>query len=103
VYVLMIGAFVPATPLLGGLIGLQAVTLCAMYLVGIVVAVPVGLLLKRTVLRGEATPFLMELPSYKWPSPRTVLYRVYERGRQFCVTAGTIIIVPSSCTDRGRS
>jgi ferrous iron transport protein B len=91
VYVLLIGAFIPATPLLGGLIGLQAVTLLAFYFVGIGVAIPVALILKHAILKGEPQSFLMELPNYKWPSPRTVLYRVYEQGKVFCVSAGTII------------
>ena len=50
---------------------LQGLTLFAMYLVGIVAAAGVALVLKRTLLRGPTPPFVMELPSYKWPSPRT--------------------------------
>jgi ferrous iron transport protein B len=92
VYVLLIGAFVPATPLWGSPISMQAVTLWAMYLVGILFAIPAAVLLRRTILRGATTPFLMELPTYKWPSPRVVLHRVVERGCQFCATAGTIIV-----------
>lgn len=91
VYTLLIAAFVPATPLLGGLIGLQAVTMLSMYALGIVVAVGVAWLLNHTILRGTAEPFLMELPSYKWPTVRTIAYRLYEQGREFCVSAGTII------------
>jgi len=91
VYVLLIGAFIPATPLLGGLIGLQAATLLAMYLVGAAVAVPVALILKRTVLKGPSQSFLMELPTYKWPSPRIVFFRMYEQGKAFCISAGTLI------------
>jgi hypothetical protein len=49
------------------------------------------LLLKRTVLKGKAQAFLLELPTYKWPSLRTVFHRVYEQGREFCISAGTII------------
>ena len=91
VYVLLIGAFIPATPLLGGLVGLQAATLVAMYFVGTAVAIPVALILKRTVLKGPPQSFLMELPTYKWPSPRIVLYRMFEQGKAFCVSAGTLI------------
>ncbi|MEK7730388.1 MAG: ferrous iron transporter B, partial [Planctomycetota bacterium] len=91
VYVLLIGAFIPATPLLGGLVGLQAATLVAMYFVGAAVAIPVALILKRTLLKGPPQSFLMELPTYKWPSPRIVLYRMYEQGKAFCVSAGTLI------------
>ncbi len=91
VYVLFISVFVPAVPLLGGVVGLQAVVLLAMYAIGIVTAVVVALIAKRTILPGKPQPFLMELPSYKWPSSLTVLYRMYEQGKVFCVSAGTII------------
>ena len=91
VYVLLIGAFVPATSVLGGLMSLQAATLLALYFVGVAVAIPIALVLKLTLLRGAPQPFLMELPTYKWPSPRTVFYRAYEQGKEFCVSAGTII------------
>ncbi len=92
VYILMIGAFVPARPLLGGLITLQAALLLGLYLSGIVVAIAVALFLKKTFLRGETPSFFMEMPSYKWPSVKTVLYRVYAQGREFCASAGTIIV-----------
>jgi ferrous iron transport protein B len=91
VYVLFIAAFIPAKPLPGGFIGLQAATMLAMYLVGILVAIPVTLILQWTLLKGAPQPFLMELPSYKWPAVRTVVHRVYEQGKAFCVSAGTII------------
>ncbi len=91
VYTLLIGAFVPASAVLGGLLSLQALTLLGMYLSGAAMAIPVAVLLKRTILRGPTQPFLMELPTYKWPSLRTVFYRVYEQARAFCVSAGTII------------
>lgn len=91
VYVLLIGAFIPATPVLGGFINLQAVTLLCLYFVGVAVAIPVAVVLKKTVLKGPTPSFLMEMPTYKRPSPGTVFYRVYEQGREFCVSAGTII------------
>ena len=66
-----------------------------MYLLGVVVAVGVAWLLKRTLLRGETPPFVMELPSYKWPSLRNVLYRMVERGWSFLDRAGTVIFAVS--------
>ena len=91
VYVILIGAFVPAHFYLGGIVGLQGLVLLAMYLVGAVVAVGVAWLLKKTLLRGETPPFVMELPSYKVPALRTVAYRMSERGWAFLVRAGTVI------------
>ena len=72
VYALLIAAFVPPTMFLGGWLGLQGLTLAALYVLGIVAAVTVALILKRTILRGATPPLVMEMPSYKWPSPRTV-------------------------------
>jgi ferrous iron transport protein B len=91
VYVILIGAFVPAQYYLGGLVGLQGLVLLAMYAIGVVVAIVVAWLLKKTLLRGETPPFVLELPSYKLPSLRTVTYRMAERGWAFLVRAGTVI------------
>lgn len=95
VYTLLIAAFIPRRAYLGGLVGLQGLTMFAMYLVGILVAAAVALLLKRSLLRGVAPPFVMELPAYKWPSPRVVLYRMLGRGWDFLHRAGTIILAVS--------
>jgi ferrous iron transport protein B len=92
VYALLIAAFIPAEIYFGGLLSLQGLTLAGLYALGIVAAVAVALVLKRTLLRGPPSPFLMELPSYKWPSPRTVVYRVAERASIFLRSAGTLIL-----------
>ena len=92
VYALFIAAFIPERALLGGWLGLQGLTLLAMYCLGALVAVPVAWLLRRTLLRGESSPFLLELPAYNWPTPRTVLLRVYQASRAFVVRAGSVIL-----------
>src|SRR5690606_26665842 len=91
VYVLLIAAFIPKKYFLFGLVGLQDLTMLAMYLVGIVAAVVVAFVLKSTLLRGAAPPFVMELPSYKVPELGNVLWRMGENGWQFVRRAGTII------------
>jgi ferrous iron transport protein B len=104
VYTLLIAAFIPAVsivgafdgvPVLGWLTGLQGVVMMSMYLLGIVTAVAVGLILKKTLLRGPTPPFVLELPSYKWPSLRIVLHRMFERGWAFVTQAGTLIVAVS--------
>lgn len=92
VYVLFIGTFVPDRSLWGGIIGWQALTLFAFYCLGALVAIPVAWLLKRTLLRGDPPPFLLELPSYKIPDLRTVLLRVHHSSRAFVVRAGSLIL-----------
>ena len=95
VYTVFIAAFIPAQYLLGGTIGLQALTMMGLYLLGIAVAIPVALLLKRTSLKGTSGAFLMELPSYKMPDPRTVWMRVYHACLAFLRRAGTVIFAAS--------
>ena len=91
VYLLLIGAFVPATQYLGGWMSLPALVLMSMYLVGVVAAVPVAWILKKTILRGDAAPFVLELPEYKWPAPRVVFSRVWQASIAFVRRAGTLI------------
>lgn len=91
VYILMTTAFIPPVMYAGGWIDLREIVLFAMYFVGIVVAVPVAWVLRKTFFKGEIPPFVMELPSYKWPSFRIVMARVYDRSKAFVVRAGTLI------------
>lgn len=95
VYLLMFAAFFPHTTLLGGWVRLQTVVIFDMYLLGILVAIPVAWILKKTFFKGETPPFVMELPSYKWPSPTNVFNRVYDRSKAFVVRAGTLIFATS--------
>jgi len=90
VYTLMIAAFVPTDTALGT--SLQGIVLFGMYLLGIVIAPLAALVFKRTILRGETPIFILELPPYKLPSVRSVLYRMFERGWAFVRRAGTFIL-----------
>lgn len=91
VYVLLIGAFIPAVFVLPG-VSLRGLVLLSMYLIGLVLAPLVAWCLKRSLLRGAPPVFLMELPSYKVPSLGNVLHRMYERGMAFVTRAGTLIL-----------
>jgi ferrous iron transport protein B len=93
VYALLIGAFVPAEKV-GGL-GLQGLVLLGLYLLGGFAAVAAAAILKRTVGRGEALPFYLELPPYRIPPPRLVAYQVWGAARAFLRRAGTIILLVS--------
>jgi len=91
VYVLFIAAFIPSSTI-WGVFGLQGLTLFSLYLVGLVVAPPIAWLLKRTMLKGESVPFLLELPPFQIPAWRVVLFRMYDRSLAFLKRAGTIIL-----------
>ncbi len=105
IYTLLISAFIPDMGFFAWLnlpgaslfwwITLQGLTLAGLYLLGIVAAVAFAMLFKRTLLRGQTPPFVMELPSYKWPSLRTVVFRMAERGWLFLRCAGTLILAVS--------
>lgn len=93
VYALLIGAFVPATRYLGGLVNLQGLVLFGLYLLGILGGVLTALLVKRTVLRGPTPTFLIELPPYRLPNLQSVLLKLLERARVFLIRAGTVIFM----------
>jgi ferrous iron transport protein B len=65
----------------------------ALYLTGIVVAVLTGLVMKRTILTGESTGFMMELPPYHVPTLKGMLLRTWDRVRLFIKEAGQVIVV----------
>jgi ferrous iron transport protein B len=93
VYVLLIATFVPETHYLFGLVGLRGLTMLAMYMVGIVVAVVVAWLLRKTIIKTPPASFVLELPSYKLPSLRNVWQRMFDGGWSFVRDAGTTIVV----------
>ncbi len=95
VYLLLIAAFFPSTQLLGGWLSLPGLVLMGMYSVGVLAAIPVAWIFKKTMLRGEVAPFVLELPEYKIPSLRVVFQRVWEASEAFVIRAGTLIFAAS--------
>jgi len=64
-----------------------------LYLVGMGMAIITGLIMKYTLLKGEAAPFVMELPTYHLPTLKGVLLRTWERLKSFILRAGRVIVV----------
>jgi ferrous iron transport protein B len=91
VYALLIAAFIPERALLGPLMGTRAATLLGLYVLGALAAVATAFILKRTLLRGRSTSFVMELPPYRIPSLRSLGIRMLDRTRIFLRRAGRII------------
>jgi ferrous iron transport protein B len=91
VYTLLIAACIPNKNLLG-FFGTQGLTMLSMYLLGIVMALLMAWLFKKTLLRGETPLLIMELPPYKKPVLRTVLRHMWERSKLFLRRAGTVIL-----------
>jgi ferrous iron transport protein B len=84
VYVLIAGAFFAAN---------AATAVWSMYVIGIVVAILFALVLRKTLLKGEPAPFIIELPTYKMPTLRGSLLHMWERGVSFLKKAGTYLLV----------
>ncbi|RYD45133.1 MAG: ferrous iron transporter B [Sphingomonadales bacterium] len=91
VYTLIIGAFIPARNVGGSPIGLQGLVLFLLFISGIVGALLVALVLRRSVTKGNATGFMMEMPRYQWPRWNDILIALWQRAWIFLRRAGTII------------
>jgi ferrous iron transport protein B len=107
VYTLLIGAVIPDRVLgnlnyslnlgfrefnLFGFLGLRGLTMLAMYLLGIVGALLMAWIFKKTLLKGETPMLIMELPPYKRPVLMVTLRHVWERAKIFLTRAGTVIL-----------
>lgn len=90
VYALLIAAFIPQRSL--GIFNLRGLVLFALYLAGVVSALGVAFVLKRTMMRGEDRPLLLELPEYRMPHLSNLLLGLWERTRIFVSRVGTIIL-----------
>jgi ferrous iron transport protein B len=90
VYALLIGAFIPAREV--GPFNLQGLVLFTLYVAGVVAALVVAVVLKRTTLKASYHPLLLELPEYHWPNPRNLAIGLWERARIFIRRVGTIIL-----------
>jgi ferrous iron transport protein B len=86
VYVLFVGVFFTAN---------AGTVLWSLYVVGITLAVVMGLIFKKTLFKGESPMFIMELPPYRMPSFRNLMIHTWEKGKHFLIKAGTYILAVS--------
>jgi ferrous iron transport protein B len=86
VYVVFIGAFFTAY---------AGTVLWSLHVMGIALAVLMGLIFKRTLFKGESPMFIMELPTYRMPSFRSLMIHTWEKGKHFLIKAGTYILAVS--------
>ena len=92
VYAVIIAAVIPAEKVGPG-IGLQGLVLFVLYLAGIVSAMVAALVLRRSVTKGKASGFIMEMPRYQMPPIRDLLIGLWQRAWVFLRRAGTIIFM----------
>jgi ferrous iron transport protein B len=86
VYAVFAGAFFAAH---------KGIVVISLYLLGIAVALLSGIILKSTVLKGNAETFIMELPNYRFPTVKTIALHVWEKAKEFVVKAFTILLLAS--------
>ncbi|HFK2820741.1 TPA: Fe(2+) transporter permease subunit FeoB [Raoultella planticola] len=72
-----------------------ALAVFSLYLLGIVMAILTGLMLKHTIMRGEASPFVMELPVYHVPHVKSLVIQTWQRLKGFVLRAGKVIVIVS--------
>jgi ferrous iron transport protein B len=86
IYVLFASAFFPLA---------AGKVVFGLYIFGIVVAIVSGIILKNTVFKGEAEPFVMELPEYRIPTLKSLTIHMWDRGKGFIKKAGSVILLAS--------
>jgi ferrous iron transport protein B len=86
VYVLFAGVFFATS---------SGTVIWSLYIMGIVLAIIMGIIFKRTLFRGEAPMFIMELPPYRMPSFHSLCLHTWEKGKHFLIKAGTYILAVS--------
>jgi ferrous iron transport protein B len=91
VYALIIGAFIPRRELWGGL-ELQGVVLFVLYVLGVVSAMAVAFVLKRSGAGSKFQALMLELPAYHWPNLRNLMIGLWQRVEIFMSRVGTIIL-----------
>ena len=84
IYAFFVAAFFP---------GEGALIMISLYVLGIIVAVILGYLMKNTVFKGEAVPFVMELPNYRLPGTKNVMLLLWDKAKDFLQRAFTVIFV----------
>lgn len=94
VYTLMIGAFFSGQYMFG-VISVGALLILSMYALGIVTAIIVAFVLKKTILKAPTPPLVMEMPPYRMPNVRVVFLNVFQRAGMFVKRAGTVILAIS--------
>ncbi len=86
IYLILIGAFFPRN---------RGLVLLSIYLIGIVLAVLMAKLFTKFLVKGDDTPFVMELPPYRMPTTKSILRHTWDKGSQYLKKMGTVILIAS--------
>lgn len=86
-YIMIIGTFFAAQ--------YRSWVMIMLYVIGVIVAIIVSKVFSSFVVKGEDTPFVMELPPYRWPTPKAIGRHTWEKGKEYLKKMGGIILVAS--------
>ena len=86
VYLLLVGVFFPRN---------EGLVILGLYVIGIVLAVLIARIFSKFLVKGDDTPFVMELPPYRWPTGRSIIRHTWEKGAQYLKKMGGIIMIAS--------
>ncbi len=86
IYIMLTGAF---------FVAYQSLVMVSLYVIGIVLSVIIARILSKWVIKGEDTPFVMELPPYRFPTAKAVFRHTWEKGKQYLKKMGGVILVAS--------
>jgi ferrous iron transport protein B len=95
VYTMVIAAFLPNRPVLRMFLGTRALAMLGLYVLGFLMAVFTARLLKSSILKSKDSPFILEMPPYRWPTLTSLGLRLVDRGKAFLYRAGTVIMLVS--------
>ena len=87
IYIMIIGTFFAAQ--------YRSWMMIMLYVIGVIVAIIVSKVFSSFVVKGEDTPFVMELPPYRWPTPKAIGRHTWEKGKEYLKKMGGIILVAS--------
>lgn len=87
IYIMIIGTFFAAQ--------YRSWVMIMLYVIGVIVAIIVSKMFSSFVVKGEDTPFVMELPPYRWPTPKAIGRHTWEKGKEYLKKMGGIILVAS--------
>ena len=87
IYIMIVGTFFAAQ--------WRSTVLVSLYAIGILMAAVVSRIFSRFIIKGEDTPFVMELPPYRWPTAKAIGRHTWEKGKEYLKKMGGIILVAS--------
>ncbi|HEY3457313.1 MAG TPA: ferrous iron transporter B [Bryobacteraceae bacterium] len=93
IYTLLIAAFIPNIPVIGGFLSLPAAVMLGLYILGFLTAIAVARLLKSSILKSTGSSFMLEMPPYRWPTLQSLGLRLLDRAKVFLRRVGTVILL----------